>query len=197
MSIGTVDRALHDKPGINPGTRRRVLDTAGRLGYRPNLAARHLKSRTTFRISVHLPEEIALFWDSLRDGIREAAAPFAPTLSVEFRSNPRLGEGEVELFEQALASGVNGLIVAPGDPAALEPLIRRAARQNIPVVCVVTDAPCLRAPDVGLGRPVHRRVGGRRTAVDASCPAAATSRSSPGGSAPRTTPRSSGDSGPA
>lgn len=141
VSIGTVDRALHDKPGINPDTRRRVLDTAAALGYRPNLAARHLKSRTTIRISVQLPQEIALFWDSLRDGIREAAALFEPTLQVEFRSNPRLGEGEVELFEQALASGVNGIIVAPGDPVALEPCIRQAARNNIPVICVVTDAP--------------------------------------------------------
>jgi LacI family transcriptional regulator len=141
VSIGTVDRALHDKPGINAGTRRRVLDTAAALGYRPNLAARHLKSRTLFRVSVHLPREIALFWDSLRDGIREAAAPFEPTLRVEFRSNPRLGEGEAELIEQALASGVSGLIVAPGDPVALEPWIHRAARKNVPVICVVTDAP--------------------------------------------------------
>ncbi len=141
VSTGTVDRALHDKPGINAGTRQRVLDKAAALGYRPNLAARHLKSRTSIRVAVHLPEEIALFWDSLRDGIREAAAPFAPTLSVEFRNNPRLGEGEVELFEKALASGVNGLIVAPGDPAALEPLSRRAAATRVPIVCVVTDAP--------------------------------------------------------
>lgn len=142
VSIGTVDRALHDKPGVNPETRRRVLDTASALGYRPNLAARHLKSRTSIRVSVHLPREIALFWDSLRDGIREAAAPFEPTLQVEFRSNPRLGEGEAELFEQALAGGANGLIVAPGDPVTLEPWIRRAARREIPVICVVTDAPC-------------------------------------------------------
>jgi LacI family transcriptional regulator len=141
VSIGTVDRALHDKPGINPATRRRVLDTAASLGYRPNLAARHLKSRTSFRVSVHLPREIALFWDSLRDGIREAAAPFEPTLQVEFRSHPRLGEGDVELVEQALDDGANGLIVAPGDPAALGPCLRRAARTKVPVVCVVTDAP--------------------------------------------------------
>jgi LacI family transcriptional regulator len=141
VSIGTVDRALHDKPGISPATRARVLETAARLGYRPNLAARHLKSRTSFRVSVHLPEEIALFWDSLRDGIREAAAPFEPTLAVEFRSHPRLGKGEARPVEQALSSGVSGIIVAPGDPAALGPALRRAARMRVPVVCVVTDAP--------------------------------------------------------
>ena len=141
VSIGTVDRALHDKPGINPTTRLRVLATAASLAYRPNLAARHLKSRTSFRVSVHLPREIALFWDSLRDGIREAATPFGATLQVEFRSYPRLGEGDVALFRAALRDGASGLIVAPGDPQALDSCFRLAARRQIPVVCVVTDAP--------------------------------------------------------
>jgi LacI family transcriptional regulator len=141
VSIGTVDRALHAKPGVSPMTKARVLRMAESLGYRPNLAARHLKSRKVFRVSVHLPREIALFWDSLREGIREAAAPFAPTLQVEFRSYPSLGEGDVDLFRQALDEGASGLIVAPGDPASLRPWIRKAAKRNIPVACVVTDAP--------------------------------------------------------
>lgn len=141
VSTGTVDRALHAKPGINPMTRARVLRMAESMGYRPNLAARYLKSRKHIKISVHLPQEIALFWDALREGIREAAAPFAPALHVEFRSYPRLGEGDVPLFEQALREGTNGLVIAPGRPAALQRCIRKAARRDIPVVCVVTDAP--------------------------------------------------------
>ena len=141
ISTGTVDRALHAKPGINPMTRARVLRTAEALGYRPNLAARYLKSKKTLKISVHLPRELALFWDSLREGIREAAAMFEPTLFVDFRSYPRLGKGDVALFEQALNEGTNGLIIAPGDPAALKSLIRKASQRGIPVACVVTDAP--------------------------------------------------------
>jgi LacI family transcriptional regulator len=141
VSTGTVDRALHAKPGINPMTRARVLRMAESLGYRPNLAARYLKSRRHLRISVHLPQEIALFWDSLREGIRDAASPFAPALQVEFRSYPRLGEGDKPLFEQALRDGTNGFIIAPGNPAALRSTIRKAARRGIPVICVVTDAP--------------------------------------------------------
>jgi LacI family transcriptional regulator len=141
ISTGTVDRALHAKPGINPMTRARVLRTAEALGYRPNLAARYLKSKKTLKISVHLPRELALFWDSLREGIREAAAMFEPTLLVDFRSYPRLGKGDAALFEQALEEGTNGLIIAPGDPAALKSLIRKASQRGIPVACVVTDAP--------------------------------------------------------
>jgi LacI family transcriptional regulator len=141
VSIGTVDRALHDKPGINAETRARVLATADALGYRPNLAARHLKAGTTFSIGVHLPQEIAQFWDLLEAGIREGAAAFEPTLHVEFGRYPRYGEGDGPLFESSLATGVNGLIVAPGDPVALAPWIRRAHEHGVAVACVVTDAP--------------------------------------------------------
>jgi len=122
-------------------TRTRVLRMAQTLGYRPNFAARHLKLNRKLRISVHLPEEIASFFDALRDGIREAAGPFGSTIEVQFRSYPRLAEGDIELFEQALQEGTNGIILTPGHPAALKPWIRKAARQRIPVVCVATDAP--------------------------------------------------------
>ena len=136
-----MDRALHDKPGVNAGTRARVLDAARTLGYRPNLAARRLQAGTAIRISVHLPRELAVFWDPVRDGVRQAAALLQPTLQVEFRDHARLGHGDVESFREALDAGVHGLVVAPGDPLALGPWIERAARQKVPVVCVVTDAP--------------------------------------------------------
>ena len=141
VSIGTVHRALNDKPGINPGTRERVLAAAAALGYTPNLAARYLSSRRHLRIGVHLPDRVALFWDALREGIREASAPFGPAITIEFRTYPRLGDGDIPLIERALADGTDALIIAPGDPRALAPYLEEAARRDIPVVCVVTDAP--------------------------------------------------------
>lgn len=139
-SIGTVDRALHSRPGINPITRSRVLQMAESMGYRPNLAARHLKSQKQIRIAVHLPAEISFFFDAVREGIAEAAAPFGSALRIDPATYPRLGEGDAELFEQALRDGPAGMVICPGLPAAMKPLIRRAARKNIPVVCVATDA---------------------------------------------------------
>ena len=165
VSIGTVDRALHDKPGINPATRQRVLARAASLGYRPNLAARHLKSRTSFRVSVHLPREIALFWDSLRDGIREAAAPFEPTLQVEYRSHARLGEGDVDTGRPGARPRRERAHRRPRRPGARSGRACAARPlDKVPVVCVVTDAPVRRSPRVGVGRSVHGRLGGRRIA---------------------------------
>lgn len=141
VSIGTVDRALHGRPGINPLTRAKVLKMAQTMGYEPNTAARHLKLNKKLRISVHLPRHIASFFSAIREGIEEAARPFSSTVEVQVRNYPQLGQGDLELFAQTLAEGTNGLILAPGHPADLKPLIRKAARANIPVVCVATDAP--------------------------------------------------------
>ncbi len=141
LSIGSVDRALHDRPGINAKTRRRVLEMAEKLSYKPNLAARYLKSHKQFVIAANLPRGVAGFFDAVREGIREAAVPFGMTARVDFRSYPRLGQGDAKLFEDAVNGGASGLIIAPGDPEEMAPLIGRAAERKIPVVCVATDAP--------------------------------------------------------
>lgn len=111
------------------------------LGYRPNLAARYLKAPRHLNITIDLPAQIASFFDLVRDGIRDAASSFKPGVDLSFRNHPVLGEGEVELFQKALQSGAKGIILSPGHPEELKPLIWEAAARSIPVVCVVTDAP--------------------------------------------------------
>jgi LacI family transcriptional regulator, galactose operon repressor len=141
ISIGTVDRALHDRVGISPETRARVLDMARSLGYRPNLAARFLSSEKRLRIGANLPRELASFWDLVREGLADAARAFEPSgVEIVLRLCPRLGEGEQEALTEALADNLDGLILAPGFPRKLLPLLERAAASKLPVVCVNTDA---------------------------------------------------------
>jgi LacI family transcriptional regulator len=141
VSIGTVDRALHSRSGINPATRDRVLSMARTLGYRPNLAARYLKAPRQLRLAINLPARIALFFDLVRSGIRDAASSFESGVDLCFRDHPVLGVGDAELFQQALDEGRKGIIIAPGHPAQLKDLIHAAAERHVPVVCVATDAP--------------------------------------------------------
>jgi LacI family transcriptional regulator len=141
ISIGTVDRAIHSRGGINPSTKERVLKMAQTLGYKPNLAARYLKAPRQVRVSINLPARIGSFFDAVRAGIRDAARPFQAGVDLQFRTHPVLGEGDEELFREALEDGSKGLIICPGHPAQLKVWIRRAAQKRIPVVCVVTDAP--------------------------------------------------------
>jgi LacI family transcriptional regulator len=141
-SIGSVHRAMHDNPGVSPETKAKVLQMARTLGYRPNLAARYLSSRKTLRISVHTLQGTTSFWDEVRAGIREEAASVVlENVEIEFRTYPRLGEGDEAAFAAAISDKVDGMIIFPSRPQVLRPWIRRATRAHIPVVCVATDAP--------------------------------------------------------
>lgn len=141
-SIGTVHRALHDNPGVSPETKAKVLETARNLGYRPNLAARFLSSRRTLRVSVNTLQGTTSFWDEVRAGIRDASASYPlENVELEFRTYPRIGNGEQEALQAALRSKANGIVIFPSSAQVLRPLMKRAARAGVPVVCVATDAP--------------------------------------------------------
>src|SRR5580692_484771 len=141
ISTGTVHRALHDNPGVSPMTKAKVLQTARALGYRPNLAARFLSSKRTLRISVNTLQGTTSFWDEVRVGIREEASSILlENVEIEFRTYPRLGEGDEEAFAAAIEEKVDGIITFPSRPEILRPWINRASRSEIPVVCVATDA---------------------------------------------------------
>jgi len=123
-------------------TKTRVQQMAKHLGYRPNLAARYLSSKRNLRVSVNTLHGTTSFWDEVRAGINEEAhALVMENVEIEYRTYPRLGEGEEEAFAAALKSGVDGIITFPSRPQALHSCMRRASRNNIPVVCVATDAP--------------------------------------------------------
>ena len=142
VSIATVDRALHDRLDVNPLTKARVLQVAQELGYRPNLAARYLKSQVSLSIAGIVPVEVVSYFDEIRRGINDAVDHFAAAgLQVKYYNYPRMGVGEVEAVERALAGSPSGLVVVPGTPGALKRLIQRASRAKIPTVCLDTDAP--------------------------------------------------------
>jgi LacI family transcriptional regulator len=143
VSIGTVDRALHGRPGISEVTRQKILSIAQQTGYSPDPAARALAvGRAQFRIGVCIPKEIHFFYDQMREGIFEEARR-AARLGVEvvYRPVPSLGEGEKHQLTALLKEGIRGLLVVPGNPGAVAPLINRAEAKGVRVVCVSSDAP--------------------------------------------------------
>lgn len=52
VSRGTVDRALNNRPGIHPDLRAKILETAEKLGYRPNFLAQSLVKGRTMTLGV-------------------------------------------------------------------------------------------------------------------------------------------------
>jgi LacI family transcriptional regulator len=143
VSIGTVDRALHGRPGINPATRQRILKIANQIGYSPNLAARALSiARANVRIGVCIPREIHFFYDQMWGGILDEERR-STHLGIQFVHRPvhGLGELDTEAFQELVDQGVDGIVLTAGNPGGLTPLINKAEEEGIRVVCVSTDAP--------------------------------------------------------
>jgi len=143
VSIGTVDRALHGRPGINPATRQRILKIASQIGYSPNLAARALSiARANVRIGVCIPREIHYFYDQMWGGILDEERR-ASHLGIQFVHRPvqALGERDTDAFRELLQEQVDGIILTAGNPTGLTPLVNEAEEKGIRVVCVSTDAP--------------------------------------------------------
>jgi LacI family transcriptional regulator len=141
-SIGTVDRALHDRPGVSPKTRAKVLRMADQLGYKPNIAARSLKLNRKLRMAAVLPREIAEFFDPLRAGIRAAAEEaVGMQVTLDFYEHPRLGTGDLEVLEKVSKSEYEGILFTPGRPRELARAIRCLSEKGIAMLCVASDAP--------------------------------------------------------
>jgi LacI family transcriptional regulator len=143
VSIGTVDRALHGRPGISEATRARVLGIAKRLSYAPDPAARLLSvGRTTLRIGVCVPREIHFFYDQMWIGIEEEVRRVG-SLGIELvrRPIPNLGTDEGEQLTALLRKNVSAVILTPGDPSVVAPLVAAAEAENVRVICITTDAP--------------------------------------------------------
>jgi LacI family repressor for deo operon, udp, cdd, tsx, nupC, and nupG len=73
VSTATVSRVLGRPEKVAEATRRRVLKSIARLGYSPNAAAKSLRTLTTGKLLVTVPDIANPFFSLIIQGIEEAA----------------------------------------------------------------------------------------------------------------------------
>jgi DNA-binding LacI/PurR family transcriptional regulator len=74
VSQGTVDRALHNRPGISAATKRRVLAAARQHGYQPNPVAGELLRGRSRVVGAIVPALGGLFFMDLMQAVNCALA---------------------------------------------------------------------------------------------------------------------------
>jgi LacI family transcriptional regulator len=74
VSQGTVDRALHNRSGISPKTKQKILEAAEKYGYRPNPAALELLTGKSKIVCAVIPRLNSIFYMDLLAVIKEKIA---------------------------------------------------------------------------------------------------------------------------
>ena len=140
LSIGTVSRALNDRPDVNPQTRERVIKAAREIGYRPNASGRSLRSGRTNTVGLVMETGNAgsrggdTFFMWLIDAAQEALAEGGLDLVI---LPCHSADDPVEFLKRQVSHGI------------VDALVLSATRQNDARIAYLTEQ---RLPFVTLGR---------------------------------------------
>jgi LacI family transcriptional regulator len=143
VSIGTVDRVLHNRGHVSADVRTRVLQVMEEMGYQPNMVARSLaNNKKTFRIAVILPDyRMDPYWEQPKEGVEHAAESVGHYgVMVDYHFFP-LFEPKVylQILKKALETGPDAVLFAPlfDDESAY--LLAETTRLGIPKVMINTQ----------------------------------------------------------
>ncbi len=144
VSIGTIDRVLHDRPGVSPKTKERVKKIIEEVGYNPNPLARRLANfNTTYTIAVILPEksEFNPYWGQHLLGIEKALAQVnlygveVEPIFFDFNKEASFAAAT----EKAMENRYDAIILAPLFRKRSLAFADECTEKNIPLVCIDTD----------------------------------------------------------
>ncbi len=145
VSIGTVDRVLHNRQGVSDKTREKINKIIAELNYRPNILARRLASRKVLQFDILIPHisDESDYWQAPLNGIIQAEAELKPfgihIGKYFFDQNDK--ESFVKQAALILKHKADGVLLAP---FFLDESIRftdACYQQNIPFVFINSDIP--------------------------------------------------------
>jgi len=172
VSLATVDRVLHNRPGVRPDTVRRVKEAIERNSFQPHVAAAELARGRARRFAFVMPSGPNPFMQQIEAYLGEMAAWLsARRLSVEMVPTDVFDPSVLAASLEALSGAYDGVAVValdhPGVRAAINDLVDAGAK----VVTLVSDVPSSRRhhyvgiDNIAAGRTagalIGRLVGGR------------------------------------
>lgn len=118
VSIGTVDRVLHNRGHVAEQTRQKIQSVIDESNYKPNHFAQQLKKGDSFKIGILIPylDSGAGYWKLVHSGFLEGIQSIYPfNMELEFRYFDRSIPGD--LYEKGLdllqVSDIKAMILAP------------------------------------------------------------------------------------
>lgn len=145
VSIGTVDRVLHNREGVSLKTKEKVLKIVQETGYKKNVMASRLKlaSIKVLKIAVLVPETIDdwSYWNLPVIGISKAVEELSELgiSTVKYSFDLRAPKSFSDAIEEIIDEKYDALITVPFFEKESNLLLEKAKGHNIPVVFLDTE----------------------------------------------------------
>ena len=145
VSLATVDRVLHERPGVRPETVRRVRETIDRHGFRPLVAAADLARGRAHRFAFVMPTGSNLFMQLIHAQIAELTSWMAARrASVEILTTDVLNPVALANTLESLDGRYDGIAVIALDHPTVRAAIDDLVETGMHVVTLVSDVPASR-----------------------------------------------------
>jgi LacI family transcriptional regulator len=146
VSMATVSRVVNGNPNVKPQTRKKVLETIERLGYRPNAVARGLASKKTTTVGVIIPDISNTVYAEIARGIDDIANMYH--YHIILSNSDQKVDKELQLINAMLEKQVDGLIFLGGEVTDEHVSVLRSA--PVPVVLSATQHHSNELPSVNI-----------------------------------------------
>jgi LacI family transcriptional regulator len=143
VSIGTVDRVLHNRGEVKGDTYERVMSVVRELGYTPNLLAKSLALKKDFHIAALIPEAGSTnpYWRQPLSGILRAKHELKDFNTYITVYGFDLGDARSFLtsYDMAMEGRPQGIVLAPLFQDEALQCLHDCEERQIPVILVDAD----------------------------------------------------------
>lgn len=143
VSIGTVDRVIHDRKGVSQNTKDRVNAIIKELDYQPNIMARMLASKKVIKVAALIPavSNETGYWNAPLKGINEAASEIKNfgVLVDNYFFDQNSKQTFIDQAALILKNGYDGVLLAPMFENEAIDFLAKCREKGLPFVLINSD----------------------------------------------------------
>ncbi len=147
VSVGTVDRVLHERPNVSKTAREKVEKALEEMDYQPNVYASALAYNKDYTFYCIIPmHESEAYWDEIEEGVKadiERRRDFHLSLKILYYERFN-GKSFQEATNECLKAKPDGVIVVPAKLELTQAFTEKLTEQSIPFILLDSYLPDLK-----------------------------------------------------
>lgn len=147
VSVGTVDRVLHNRPNVSKSAREKVEAVLKNINYQPNMYASALAYNKSYTFYCIIPQHKSeAYWEEIEEGAAKACEARRDfRIDVKMMYYKRFDSSTfIREYTKCLNANPNGVIVVPSDLETTKGFTEKLHERGIPFILLDSYMPDLK-----------------------------------------------------